>query len=250
MTDESNKQYLDLSQLRTIRDGLEVKISGLESDKTRVEGELARARSQGNSSVIAILEGSLSGINTRLRQAKSDLALINIMINSSAPQNERERQPTTSLYGQPVKEGQSDSLLLTPNDSTSVNTVAPPAPSVPDLKAEEARHQAMLGTLYPNVDQPQLPPLVLRDGQSLSRSEQVFPAMDYDEDIYEPWPDDAVAAGIEKYPDLVKNPSVARRLNIDDPFAQPEDDGEYLLPRNPTFADLARHEQSKRKKPW
>ena len=55
---------------------------------------------------------------------------------------------------------------------------------------------------------------------------------------------------IKKYPDLVKTESVARRLAAADPFAQPSDEGEYPLPRNPTMTDLALHHSSKRKKLW
>ena len=49
-----------------------------------------------------------------------------------------------------------------------------------------------------------LPPLVRRDGLELSRSETSFPAMGYDEDVYEPWPIDAVQRAVELYPDLKK----------------------------------------------
>jgi hypothetical protein len=160
-------------------------------------------------------------------------------------------QPTTPLYGQPAIAGQSNSLLVTRNDAAPVNSIVSPAPAVPDYEAEDARQQKMLDGLYPSMGKLKLPPLVRRDGQELSTAEKMYPAMGYNEDEYEPWSDDAVAMAITKYPDVAKNESVARRLAAADPSPQPEAvEEEYRLPLNPTLTDLARHEQSKRKKLW
>ena len=145
---------------------------------------------------------------------------------------------------------QPNSLLVTRNDAASVNSIASPTPSITDQEVEDARQRKLLDNLYPKMGKPQLPPLVRRDGQELTAPEMSYPAMGYDEDIYEPWPDEAVAVAIKKYPDLVKTESVARRLAAADPFAQPSDEGEYPLPRNPTMTDLALHHSSKRKKLW
>lgn len=130
--------------------------------------------------------------------------------------------PTPSLYSQPATAGRSNSLLVARNDTQPVNTLVSPAPSVPDYEAQDARERKMLDNLYPNMGKPQLPPLVRRDGQELTAPEMSYPAMGYDEDIYEPWPDEAVAVAIKKYPDLVKKESVARRLAMADPFSQPQ----------------------------
>ena len=68
--------------------------------------------------------------------------------------------------------------------------------------------------LYPTMArqaQP-LPPLVRRNGLALSRSETSFPAMGYDEDVYEPWPIDAVERAVELYPDLKKREPAMRQL--------------------------------------
>jgi len=117
---------------------------------------------------------------------------------------------------------QLNALLSKRNDTAPVNSVTSSAPSVPDHVAEDARRRKLLNNLYPNMGKPQLPPLVRRDGQELTAPEMSYPAMGYDEDIYEPWPDEAVAVAIKKYPDLVKKESVARRLAMADPFSQPQ----------------------------
>lgn len=46
-----------------------------------------------------------------------------------------------------------------------------------------------------------LPWLVRRDGQSPSPGEIIYPAMAYDETLYEPWPDWALRTASEMYPD-------------------------------------------------
>ena len=166
-------------------------------------------------------------------------------------QQSRAKGVNINPPSRPAQGSQPISPLNTRNDTFPVNTLTPSAPVVPDYEAENARQRKMLDGLYPSMGKPQLPPLVRRDGQELSTAEKMYPAMGYNEDEYEPWSDDAVAMAITKYPDVAKNESVARRLAAADPNPQPEvDEEEFRLPLNPTLTDLARHEQSKRKRLW
>ena len=57
-------------------------------------------------------------------------------------------------------------------------------------------------TLYPTSARQQkpLPQLVRRDGNPLEPGEGRYPAMAYDEEIHEPWPQDAVERVYELYP--------------------------------------------------
>ena len=92
-----------------------------------------------------------------------------------------------------------------------------------------------------------LPPLVRLDQQPLKLSEKMYPVMAYKENVYEAWPEEAIAVAAKRYPELPRQIEESRQLVPD----HPDDllDPDYFEePENPTFKDLYRASVWKQKK--
>jgi hypothetical protein len=241
--DEDAKRKLDekWANLFSINEGLKKDSDYWKDEKLRLDGVLEGLKEQMRNLLPAPNNAPNNAPNINKSQNQFDVNLPEFSaMNVQGTEQVVAPTTTTPLHGQPATAVQPNSLLVTRNDT-----------AISEQETQDARERKKLKNLYPSMSKPKLPPLVRRDGQELSTAEKMYPAMGYNEDEYEPWSDDAVAMAITKYPDVAKNESVARRLAAANPIAQPaEDEEEYRLPLNPTLADLARHDQSKRKKLW
>jgi hypothetical protein len=121
------------------------------------------------------------------------------------------------------------------------------APTIPSLTI--AQETPAANTLYPSMTPgaKELPPLVRLDQQPLKLSEKLYPVMAYKENVYEAWPEEAIAQATKRYPELPRQIEESRQLVPD----HPDDllDPDYFEePENPTFKDLYRAGVWKQKK--
>jgi hypothetical protein len=122
-----------------------------------------------------------------------------------------------------------------------------PAPTIPPPTVVQEIPAS--NTLYPSMTPgaKELPPLVRLDQQPLKLSEKMYPVMAYKENVYEAWPEEAIAVAAKRYPELPRQIEESRQLVPD----HPDDllDPDYFEePENPTFKDLYRASVWKQKK--
>ena len=122
-----------------------------------------------------------------------------------------------------------------------------PAPTIPSPTI--VQEKPATNTLYPSMTPgaKDLPPLVRLDQQPLKLSEKMYPIMAYKENVYEAWPEEAIAQATERYPELPRQIEESRQLVPD----HPDDllDPDYFEePENPTLKDLYRASVWKQKK--
>jgi hypothetical protein len=155
--------------------------------------------------------------------------------------------PGTGVSGLP---GSSEITSLLSGNGGGLNySLKPVSPVVPRYEEPLAQQGLSIESSPPKTFNGKLavPTLVRLDQQPLSLAEKMYPAMGYDDHVYEPWSDEVKQQVQTKNPDFAKQ-QAAIQPRIPDSPADLDDPDYFPLPENPRFMDLYHHDVWKKKK--
>jgi hypothetical protein len=122
-------------------------------------------------------------------------------------------------------------------------------PKVQDNGSFQSAMEPVTELLNPHPLGPdgEMPALIRRDQQPLSKPEVLYPEMSYRENEHEPWSNEAIAKATQLYPDLPQK-IVASQQMVQDTPEDVLDKDYFRLPDNPTLSDQYRHATWRKKK--